>query len=181
MPMTVLLGGAASGKSRISAALAAGSGRPVTVLATAEALDEEMVERIARHRAERPAAWTVIEEPIALAAAIERTAMDDTLIVDCLTLWVSNMLADGARSDDDVLAAAAAAAAKACAARGAPTIVVSNEVGAGIVPMHPLARRYRDLLGRVNAAFAGAAGTVALMVAGRAVTLSDPLTTRGDA
>lgn len=179
MPMTVLLGGAASGKSRTAAALAAGSGRPVTVLATAEALDEEMAERIARHRAERPAAWTVIEESIALAAAIERTAMDDTLIVDCLTLWVSNMLADGATSDDDVLAAAAAAA-KACAARGAPTIVVSNEVGSGIVPMHPLARRYRDLLGRVNAAFAGAAGTVALMVAGRAVTLSDPLTTLGD-
>ena len=179
MPMTVLLGGAASGKSRTAAALAAGSGRPVTVLATAEALDEEMAERIARHRAERPAAWTVIEEPIALAAAIEGTAIDDTLIVDCLTLWVSNMLADGATSDDDVLAAAAAAA-KACAARRAPTIVVSNEVGAGIVPMHPLARRYRDLLGRVNAAFAGAAGTVALMVAGRAVTLSDPLTTLGD-
>ena len=105
------------------------------MLATAEALDEEMAERIARHRAERPAAWTVIEEPIALAAAIERTAMHDTLIVDCLTLWVSNMLADGATSDDDVLAAAAAAA-KACAARGAPTIVVSNEVGSGIVPMH---------------------------------------------
>lgn len=179
MPMTVLLGGAASGKSRAAAALAAGWGRPVTVLATAEALDEEMAERIARHRAERPAAWTVIEEPIALAAAIERTAMDDALIVDCLTLWVSNMLADGATSDDDVLAAAAAAA-KACAARRAPTIVVSNEVGAGIVPMHTLARRYRDLLGRVNAAFAGAAGTVALMVAGRAVTLSDPLTTLGD-
>ena len=179
MLMTVLLGGAASGKSRTAAALAAGSGRPVTVLATAEALDEEMAERIARHRAERPAAWTVIEEPIALAAAIEGTAIDDTLIVDCLTLWVSNMLADGATSDDDVLAAAAAAA-KACAARGAPTIVVSNEVGAGIVPMQQLARRYRDLLGRVNAAFAGAAGTVALMVAGRAVTLSDPLTTLGD-
>ena len=67
MPMTVLLGGAASGKSRTAAALAAGSGRPVTVLATAEALDEEMAERIARHRAERPAAWTVIEEPIALS------------------------------------------------------------------------------------------------------------------
>lgn len=179
MPMTVLLGGAASGKSRTAAALAAGSGRPVTVLATAEALDEEMAERIVRHRAERPAAWTVIEEPIALTGAIERTAVDDTLIVDCLTLWVSNMLADGATSDDDVLAAAAAAA-KACAARRAPTIVVSNEVGAGIVPMHPLARRYRDLLGRVNAAFAGMAGTVALMVAGRAVTLSDPLTSLGD-
>ena len=99
--------------------------------------------------------------------------------MDCLTLWVSNMLADGATGDDDVLAAAAAAA-KACAARRAPTIVVSNEVGAGIVPMHPLARRYRDLLGRVNAVFADAAGAVALMVAGRAVTLSDPLTTLGD-
>ena len=176
MGMTLLLGGVASGKSRTATALAAGTGRRVTLIATAEALDDEMVERIARHRAQRPDTWTVVEEPLALTAAIERVAAPDVLIVDCLTVWVSNLLGDGAPSDDQVLALAAAAA-KASAGRDAPTIVVSNEVGAGIVPTNALARRYRDLLGRVNATFADEAGNVALMVAGRAVKLSDPMTT----
>ena len=176
MGMTLLLGGVASGKSRTATALAAGTGRRVTLIVTAEALDDEMVARIARHRAQRPAAWTVVEEPIALTDAIERIAAPDVLIVDCLTLWVSNLLGDDTMSDDEVLAHAAAAA-KACTSRDAQTIVVSNEVGAGIVPANALARRYRDLLGRVNATFADEADTVALMVAGRAVTLSDPMTT----
>ena len=176
MGMTLLLGGVSSGKSRTATALAAGTGRQVTLLATAEALDDEMVARIARHRVQRPDTWAVVEEPIALTAAIERMAASDVLIVDCLTLWVSNLLGVGATSDEEVLAQAAAAA-KACASRDAPTIVVSNEVGAGIVPANALARRYRDLLGRVNASFADEADTVALMVAGRAVTLSDPMTT----
>ena len=157
MGMTLLLGGVASGKSRTATALAAGTGRRVTLIATAEALDDEMVERIARHRAQRPATWTVVEEPLALTAAIERIAAPDVLIVDCLTLWVSNLLGDGATSDDEVLALAAAAA-KASASRDAPTIVVSNEVGAGIVPANALARRYRDLLGRVNATLRGRGG-----------------------
>jgi adenosylcobyric acid synthase len=174
MGMTLLLGGVASGKSRTATALAVGSGQQVTLIATAEALDDEMVARIARHRAQRPATWTVVEEPRALTAAIERTTAHDVLIVDCLTLWVSNLLGDDATSDDEVLALAAVAA-KASASRDAPAIVVSNEVGAGIVPANALARRYRDLLGRVNATFADEAGTVALMVAGRAVTLSDPM------
>ena len=139
MGMTLLLGGVASGKSRTATALAAGTGRRVTLIATAEALDEEMVARIARHRAQRPATWTVVEEALALPAAIERIAPPDVLIVDCLTLWVSNLLGVDAMSDDEVLAQAAAAA-KACASRDAPTIVVSNEVGAGIVPANALAR-----------------------------------------
>ena len=176
MAMTLLLGGAASGKSRTASALAAGTGRRVTVLATAEALDDEMVARIARHRVQRPATWNVVEEPLAIGAAIDRIVEADVLIVDCLTLWVSNLLGNEAMSDDEVCTRAASAA-NACAARGAPTIVVSNEVGAGIVPANALARRYRDLLGRVNAIFADEASTVALMVAGRAVTLSDPLAT----
>ncbi|MEP6758601.1 MAG: bifunctional adenosylcobinamide kinase/adenosylcobinamide-phosphate guanylyltransferase [Actinomycetota bacterium] len=174
--MTLLLGGAASGKSRTASALAAADGRGVTFLATAEALDEEMAARIERHRLERPSDWTVIEEPLALLVAVELASASDVVIVDCLTLWVTNLLSDGSAGDDDVLARAAAAA-RACAVRSAPTIVVSNEVGAGIVPMHPLARRYRDLLGRVNAIFAEEASTVALMVAGRAVVLSRPMTT----
>lgn len=172
MTMTLLLGGAASGKSRSAAALAARTGLPVTVIATAEALDEEMAMRIARHRQERPDGWSVIEEPLDLIGAIERAR--GATIVDCLTLWVSNLLGDDL--DEADIDARAAATAKACAARPEPTIVVSNEVGSGIVPMNPIARLYRDVLGRVNATFADEADVVALMVAGRAVRLSTMLT-----
>src|SRR5262245_34134351 len=172
MAMTLLLGGAASGKSRSAAALAAGTGLPVTVIATAEALDDEMAARIARHRRERPDGWSVIEEPRDLIGAVERAR--GAAIVDCLTLWVSNLL--GYDLGHEEIADRAAAAAKACAARSGPTIVVSNEVGSGIVPMNPLARQYRDVLGRVNALFADEADVVALMVAGRAVRLSTKLT-----
>jgi adenosyl cobinamide kinase/adenosyl cobinamide phosphate guanylyltransferase len=176
MAITLLLGGAASGKSRTASALAAETGRPVTVIATAEALDEEMARRIERHRRERPAGWTVVEEPLALAAAVE--AADGVVIVDCLTLWVSNLF--GFDLGDDDVFARAEAAAEACAARSEPTIVVSNEVGSGIVPASPVARRYRDALGRVNAIFADRASTVALMVAGRAIISSTMLTSLGD-
>lgn len=172
MVMTLLLGGAASGKSRTAATLAGRTGLPVTVLATAEALDEEMAARIARHRRERPDGWSVIAEPLDLIGAVERAR--GATIVDCLTLWVSNLL--GYELGDEEIADRAHAAAKACAARSAPTIVVSNEVGSGIVPMNPLARHYRDVLGRVNATFADEADVVALMVAGRAVRLSTTLT-----
>jgi adenosyl cobinamide kinase/adenosyl cobinamide phosphate guanylyltransferase len=172
MAMTLLLGGAASGKSRSAAALAARTGRSVTVIATAEALDDEMAARIARHRRERPQGWAVIEEPLDLTGAVERAR--GATIVDCLTLWVSNLLGDDL--GDEEIADRAAAAAKACAARPEPTIVISNEVGSGIVPMNPLARRYRDVLGRVNAMFADEADVVALMVAGRAMRLSTTLT-----
>ena len=172
MAMTLLLGGAASGKSRTAAALAARTGLPVAVIATAEALDDEMAARIARHRRERPDGWSVIEEPLDLVGAVERAS--GATIVDCLTLWVSNLL--GHDLGDEEITDRAATAAKACAARPEPTIVVSNEVGSGIVPMHPLARRYRDVLGRVNATFADEADVVALMVAGRAVRLSTTLT-----
>jgi adenosylcobinamide kinase / adenosylcobinamide-phosphate guanylyltransferase len=172
MAMTLLLGGAASGKSRTAAALAAELGGPVTVIATAEALDDEMAARIERHRRERPSGWTVVEEPIALTEAVE--AARGTLIVDCLTLWVSNLI--GRDAADEEVQALAEVTAKACAARSAPAIVISNEVGSGIVPMHAVARRYRDLLGRVNATFADRAGAVALMVAGKAVRTSTMLT-----
>jgi adenosylcobinamide kinase/adenosylcobinamide-phosphate guanylyltransferase len=172
MAMTLLLGGAASGKSRTAAALAARTGLDVTVIATGEALDDEMAARIDRHRRERPDDWTVIEEPLDLVGAVERAG--GATIVDCLTLWASNQF--GHDLADEEILEAAAAAAKACAARPEPTIVISNEVGSGIVPMHPLARRYRDVLGRINATFADAADVVALMVAGRAVRLSTMLT-----
>jgi adenosyl cobinamide kinase/adenosyl cobinamide phosphate guanylyltransferase len=172
MGMTLLTGGASSGKSRTAVRLAAASGRPVTLVATAEARDDEMAARIERHRAERPSSWRVLEEPLNLGRAVDG-AGDDVLIVDCLTLWVSNLLGDG-RTDDDIVTGARAAA-DACAERPAATIVITNEVGWGIVPMHPVGRRYRDVLGAVNATFAEAAAQVAVMVAGRAIVAPDAL------
>jgi adenosylcobinamide kinase/adenosylcobinamide-phosphate guanylyltransferase len=177
MGLTLLLGGAASGKSRVAAELADASGLPVVFLATAEALDDEMTAKIERHRAARPADWRVVEEPLALTDAIVAAGDGVAVIVDCLTLWVANLLGDG-RSDEEILGVAAGAAAVA-AARPVPTLVVSNEVGSGIVPMAAESRRYRELLGVVNATFADAADDVALLVAGRAVRLGEPMTTLG--
>ena len=173
MALTLLLGGARSGKSALAQRLAGRWDGPVTVLATGQARDAEMAERIARHRAARPAGWRTVEEPVEVAAALSATPAGAFVVLDCLTLWVSNLLERGL-GDAEVEARAGAAAA-AAAGRAAPTVAVSNEVGAGIVPAEPLARRYRDLLGQVNAAWAAAAETSLLLVAGRAVPLVDPL------
>ena len=172
MALTVLLGGARSGKSALAQRLAGRWDGPVTVVATGQARDAEMAGRIARHGAARPAGWRTVEEPLELAAALA-AAGDACVVVDCLTLWVSNLLERGL-ADGEVDARARAAAATA-AARPAPTVAVSNEVGSGIVPADPLSRRYRDLLGQVNAAWAAAADRALLLVAGRAVPLADPL------
>jgi adenosyl cobinamide kinase/adenosyl cobinamide phosphate guanylyltransferase len=173
MPLTLLLGGARSGKSALAARLAGGWAGPVTVVVTGQARDAEMAERIRRHRAERPAAWQVLEGPLELEAALARAPEDGFVILDCLTLWVSNLLEHGLT--DEQVERRARSAAAAAAARAAPTVTVSNEVGAGIVPADALARRYRDLLGQVNAIWAGAAERALLLVAGRAVPLLDPL------
>jgi adenosyl cobinamide kinase/adenosyl cobinamide phosphate guanylyltransferase len=160
----LLTGGARSGKSRLALELAAREAPPVTFLATGEAGDQEMAERIERHRAERPAGWRTVEEPLRLREAVE--AVDGCLIVDCLSFWAANALEAGL----DVEAEAAAAAA-AAATRPGLTVSVTNEVGMGVVPATPLGREYRDLLGRVNAIWADAAGEVYLIVAGRALRL----------
>jgi adenosyl cobinamide kinase/adenosyl cobinamide phosphate guanylyltransferase len=173
MALTLLLGGARSGKSALAQRLAVHWGGPVTVVATGQARDAEMAERVARHRAARPAGWTTVEEPLELEAALVAAAGDACVVVDCLTLWVSNLLEQGL-ADEEVEARARAGAATA-AARFAPTVAVSNEVGSGIVPADPLSRRYRDLLGQVNAAWAAAADRSLLLVAGRAVPLADPV------
>jgi adenosyl cobinamide kinase/adenosyl cobinamide phosphate guanylyltransferase len=128
-----------------------------------------MAERIAAHRAERPAAWRTIEEPVELRGAIEAVPPADTLVVDCLSLWVSNVL------DRDGVEREAAAAAGAAAARPGLTVAVSNEVGLGVVPATPLGRAYRDLLGRVNASWVAVADDAALVVAGRALRLERSL------
>jgi len=179
MALTVLLGGARSGKSALAQRLAGRWDGPVAVVATGQARDAEMAERIARHRAARPAGWETVEEPLELEAALAACGRDAFVAVDCLTLWVSNLLERGLTEAE--VDARARSAASVAAARVAPTVAVSNEVGSGIVPADPLSRRYRDLLGQVNAVWAAAADHALLLVAGRAVPLSDPLALLGPA
>jgi adenosylcobinamide kinase / adenosylcobinamide-phosphate guanylyltransferase len=169
MTLVVLLGGARSGKSALAVDLARRSGAAVTVIATAEALDAEMAERIASHRDERPADWRTVEEPRELRTAIERVPPADTLVVDCLSLWVANVL------ERDGVEREASAAAAAAAGRPGLTVAVSNEVGLGVVPATPLGRAYRDVLGRVNAAWVAVADDAALVIAGRALRLEPAL------
>ena len=171
MGLTLLTGGARSGKSTLAVRMASRSAGPVVFVATAEPRDEEMAERIAEHRAARPSDWTTVEEPVEIAEAIARADADAFLVVDCLTVWVSNMLERGV--DGEEIRARAAEAAKAAAGRAAPVVVVTNEVGSGIVPMHPDTRAYRDLLGAVNATFAASAERALLVVAGRVLPLTE--------
>jgi len=169
MPLVLLIGGARSGKSELAQRLAAEQPTPVTLVATAGAGDTEMAERIAQHRAARPASWQTIEEPLRLRESIADVSDDHCLVIDCLTLWTANALeAFGA----DQVEAHATAAAHIAAARTGLTVVVTNEVGLGIVLDNALARSYRDLLGRVNAIWAEDADQVYLLVAGRALALA---------
>jgi adenosyl cobinamide kinase/adenosyl cobinamide phosphate guanylyltransferase len=177
MPLVLLLGGARSGKSALAVRMAGGWAGPVAVVATLEARDQEMAERIRRHRGERPGHWLTLEAPRELERALREAPADAFVIVDCLTLWVSNLLEQGL--DDRRVEQLARSAAATAAARTAPTVAVSNEVGAGIVPADALSRRYRDLLGQVNAAWAAEADQALLLVAGRAVPLLDPLAVLG--
>jgi adenosylcobinamide kinase / adenosylcobinamide-phosphate guanylyltransferase len=172
MSLVVLLGGARSGKSALALELAAGAGTGVTFVATAEALDDEMAARITAHRAERPADWASVEEPLELGRALGRVEPGSTCIVDCLTLWVSNMLLRG-DAEQAVLDTAAACAREAAARQGL-TIAISNEVGLGIVPKTPLGRTFRDVLGAVNKAWVAAAEWAGLVVAGRILRLEGP-------
>lgn len=168
--ITLVLGGARSGKSAHAETLARATGLARVYLATAEAYDDEMRERIARHRADRAAdGWTTIEEPVALPSAIRAAARADTVVlVDCLTLWLSNRMLAGA----DVEADSAALVETLGQAEG-PVILVSNEVGLGLVPETPLGRAFRDAQGRLNQAVARCAGTVLFVAAGLPLKLKD--------
>jgi len=167
--LSVLLGGARSGKSSLALAIARRSGRPVSFIATGEPLDAEFAERIDRHRAERPSTWQTIEEPIELEAALARAVDDAATIVDCLTLWVANLFGRG--YTEAVIVERATDVASLARRRGGPTVVVTNEVGSGIVPADALSRHYCDTLGRVNAVFAAHADEAFLVVAGRVLPL----------
>ena len=160
--LTLVTGGARSGKSAYAERLAASHGRPVLFVATAEARDDDMRQRIERHRAGRPAGWQTLEEPIAVAVRLRAQYQSDAVVlVDCVTLLVSNLLLAGRPVQPEIDGLIAWQAS--C---GATLIAVTNEVGLGIVPDNALAREYRDLLGQTNQALAAAAGNVVLMVAG---------------
>jgi len=170
--ITLILGGARSGKSRYAQNLAEASATsPVLFVATAEAGDEEMAARITAHRAARPSHWHTLEEPRRLAAAISAWQPEPALIlVDCLTLWVSNLLLSLPNPPDPSAATALVMAETErlleCIQQSrAAWILVSNEVGMGLVPPYPLGRLYRDLLGSVNQRLAGVADEVIFMVA----------------
>jgi adenosylcobinamide kinase / adenosylcobinamide-phosphate guanylyltransferase len=169
MALTVLLGGARSGKSSLAVDLAAAERAPVTFIATGEAGDAEMAERIAAHRAERPEEWVTVEAPTDIQEALADADPADTVILDCLTLWVANVLERG--DGTAAVLEAAERAARSAGARVGLTIAISNEVGLGIVPATPLGRVYRDVLGSVNAIWVEASAEAALVVAGRSLRL----------
>ncbi len=170
--LTLILGGVRSGKSDYAQRLATESGRPVIYIATATAGDEEMVQRIARHRAARPAHWRTLEVPVNVGQALKAViAGGEVALMDCLTLLVSNwMMEEGEGVTEDLLEARVTGELEAllgvCAAGEVALIVVSNEVGMGLVPPYPMGRVYRDVLGRANQWLAARADRVILMVAG---------------
>jgi adenosylcobinamide kinase / adenosylcobinamide-phosphate guanylyltransferase len=168
----LILGGARSGKSRWALA-ALRDRRRVTFVATAQAGDGDMAARIARHRAERPDHWLTIEEPFALTPRLRSLARDvDAVLVDCVTVWVANLLLRGDR-DADIVAAGDELAA--LVGRGPFDLtLVSNEVGEGVVPATAEGVRFRDLLGGVNQRLAAACDRVTLMVAGLPLTIKAP-------
>ena len=167
MSLTFVLGGARSGKT--SYALREALRRPAKrrlMIATAQALDEEMAARIARHQAERGEDWTTVEAPLALPQAVRDLRAGDVAVIDCLTLWLSNLM-----MADMEIAPATAELVEALAASPAETFVISNEVGQGIVPDNPLARRFRDEAGWMHQALAAAADRAVMVVAGLPVVL----------
>jgi len=162
MSSLFVLGGARSGKSRYAQNRAEMLGMARTYIATAQAFDNEMRDRIARHQADRETGWDTIEEAIDLPQAISaNSASDRVLVVDCLTLWTTNLLL----AEHDITAATGKLIDAVCAATG-PVILVANEVGQGIVPDNALARRFRDEAGLVNQRVAAAVDEVQLLIAG---------------
>jgi adenosylcobinamide kinase/adenosylcobinamide-phosphate guanylyltransferase len=177
----LILGGARSGKSLLAERQAAGSGLAVTYLATAEARDDEMQRRIAAHRARRPAGWGCVEEPLHLAGALRRLAAPEVcIVIDCLTLWLSNLIfagqaarqaESGAAIDCPLLAEETGALAATLPELSGRIILVSNEVGWGIVPVSPLTRLFADEQGRLNQRIAAACDRVTLVAAGLPLAL----------
>lgn len=166
--VTLVLGGARSGKSAYAEALVAQAAKPL-YLATAEALDAEMAERVRRHRERRGPRWATVEEPIALVPALKQHVRPDRpVVVDCLTLWLSNLMAAGRDVGVET-----ARLVENLAAPAGPVVLVANEVGLGIVPETPLGREFRDHAGRLNQAVAAVAERVVFVVAALPLVLKD--------
>ncbi len=165
MATTLFLGGARSGKSRLAQAAAEACAGPLTYLATGEARDEEMTDRIARHRADRGPRWTTVECPIDLPDAIA-ALQEGSAVIDCLTLWLTNVMLAG--HDVGTATTAFVRAVELCPV---PLFIVSNEVGLGIVPNTALGRVFRDEAGRLNQTVAAIADTVLFVAAGLALPL----------
>jgi adenosylcobinamide kinase/adenosylcobinamide-phosphate guanylyltransferase len=164
-------GGARSGKSSRAEQYAQRLERPVTYLATAEAGDDEMHARIAHHRQSRPADWATVEEPLAVAAALERIAPGTVVLLDCLSLLVTNLMLAHEADPEPVIEQELTTILANTRQRELSLIVVTNEVGLGVVPEYPLSRAFRDLLGRANQRVAAAADEVYLAVCGIPVEL----------
>ncbi|MFN4154953.1 MAG: bifunctional adenosylcobinamide kinase/adenosylcobinamide-phosphate guanylyltransferase [Paracoccaceae bacterium] len=168
--LSLVVGGARSGKSRLAERLVTASGRPRTYIATAQAFDAEMRDRIARHRADRGPDWTTIEAPTDIAPALAACGPAGVVLIDCATLWLSNMLLAGQNLDD-----ASQRLAETLTTSAAPIVIVSNEVGMGIVPENALARQFRDVQGRLNQLIATRAGLVVGVMAGLPMVLKGSL------
>ena len=169
-PLTLVVGGARSGKSAFAERLITASARPRRYIATAEAWDDEMRDRIARHLRDRGADWATVEAPLALAAALADARPGEAVLVDCATLWLTNHLL----ADSD-LAAETTRLLDALAASPAPVVIVTNETGWGIVPENALARRFRDEQGRLNQRLAAGAELVVTVIAGLPMVLKGNL------
>ena len=163
--LTLITGGARSGKSSFAEKLAVQSAKERVYIATMQGLDEEMKDRIEKHKAQRGNGWLTVEEPLELLKVLKREDKKGrVLLIDCLTLWVTNRMLKGEKEKD--ILKAAEAAADFCEGAGAKVIAVSNEVGMGLVPDNKLGREFRDIQGRVNRVFAKRAKKVFFMVSG---------------
>jgi adenosylcobinamide kinase / adenosylcobinamide-phosphate guanylyltransferase len=168
MSIIFVTGGARSGKSTFALELARATREPVSFIATAQAFDAEMSQRIARHRLERPKDWTTIEAPIDVKIALENTETR-VVILDCLSLLISNLMLEG-QSELEILERIGETL-ETTSIKAKMLVVVSNEVGSGVVPEYPLGRLFRDVLGRANQTVAAASSEAFLLVAGLALRL----------
>jgi adenosylcobinamide kinase/adenosylcobinamide-phosphate guanylyltransferase len=172
--VTLVLGGVRSGKSRYAQQLAVRESRVIFV-ATAKASDDEMQRKIERHREERPVDWTTVEEPLELARVLMHHQLDcDVMVVDCLTIFAANLLEEEGVNEEAIEQRIEAFCA-ALRSADCSVVLVSNEVGSGVVPAYPLGRRYRDLLGEINQRVARVSDDVVLMVAGLPLALKGHL------
>ena len=169
-PRTLVLGGARSGKSEFAERLVDSCDRPKVFVATAQRLDEEMQFRINEHRNRRGTAWRTVEAPLDPVPALNELNCEEVALLDCVTLWLSNQMLDGSEFQGE--ADRLLLALKRCRA---PVVIVSNEVGQGIVPENPLARRFRDAQGRLNQRLAAQCDLVVLVAAGLPVVLKGAL------